>query len=94
MSLVNPDFNNIFDYDKIKILFNPFTLKTNRVRGRVNTTFNNISVILWRSVLLVEETTVPVENHQPAASHSQILSHNVVWSTPRHEWYSNSQLQW
>jgi hypothetical protein len=28
-----------------------------------NTTFNNISVILWRSVLLVEETGVPGENH-------------------------------
>jgi len=25
-----------------------------------NTTFNNISVISWRSVLLVEETRVPV----------------------------------
>ena len=34
-----------------------------------NTTFNNISVILWRSVLLVEETGVPGENHRPAASH-------------------------
>jgi len=27
------------------------------------TTFNNISVILWLSVLLVEETRVPGENH-------------------------------
>jgi len=34
-----------------------------------NATFNNISVILWRSVLLVEETGVPVENHQPAIRH-------------------------
>jgi hypothetical protein len=25
--------------------------------------FNNISVILWQSVLLVEETEVPEENH-------------------------------
>jgi hypothetical protein len=32
-----------------------------------NATFNNISVISWRSVLLVEETRVPGEkNHQPA----------------------------
>jgi hypothetical protein len=31
-----------------------------------NATFNNISVISWRSVLLVEETG---ENHRPAASH-------------------------
>jgi hypothetical protein len=28
-----------------------------------NATFNNISVILWQSVLLVEETGVPEENH-------------------------------
>ena len=37
--------------------------------------FNNISVISWRSVLLVEETG---ENHRPVASHWQTLSHNVV----------------
>jgi hypothetical protein len=43
-----------------------------------NTTFNNFSVILWWSVLLVEETGVPGENHQPVASHWQTLSHNVV----------------
>ena len=29
-----------------------------------NATFNNISVILWLSVLLVEETGIPGENHQ------------------------------
>ena len=29
-----------------------------------NTTFNNISVISWRSVLLVEETGVARENHR------------------------------
>ena len=28
-----------------------------------NATFNNISVILWQLVLLVEETGVPRENH-------------------------------
>jgi len=30
---------------------------------------NNISVISWRSVLLVEEKGIPGENHQPVASH-------------------------
>ena len=50
-----------------------------------NATFNNISVISWRSVLLVEETGVPGENHRSFASHRQTLSHNVVLSTPRHE---------
>ena len=34
-----------------------------------NATFNNISVISWRSVLLVEETGGPGENHRPVASH-------------------------
>ena len=34
-----------------------------------NTTFNNISAISCRSVLLLEEIVVPGENHRPAASH-------------------------
>jgi len=50
-------------------------------------TFNNISAILWRSVLLVEEIRVASENHWPVAS----IWHNVVSSTPCHEWDSNSQ---
>jgi len=50
-----------------------------------NATFNNISVISWWSVLLVEETGVPRENHWHVASHRQTLSHNVVLSTPCHE---------
>jgi hypothetical protein len=57
-----------------------------------NATFNSISVISWRSVLLVEETGVPRENHRPVACHLQTLSHNFVSSTPRHERDSNSQL--
>ena len=48
-----------------------------------NITFNNISVISWQSVLLMEDTGVPGENQRPAASHRQTLSHNVVQSTPR-----------
>ena len=36
-----------------------------------NATFKNISVISWRSVLLLEETGVPGENNQPAASYCQ-----------------------
>ena len=51
----------------------------NFIRVRVfNATFNNISVISWQSVLLVEETG---ENHQPATSHWQTWSHNVVVNT-------------
>jgi hypothetical protein len=32
-------------------------------------TFNNISVISWQSVLLVDETKGPAEKHLPVASH-------------------------
>ena len=46
-----------------------------------NATFNNISVISWRSVLLVEETRVPGETHPPVASHWQTLSHKVLSTT-------------
>ena len=41
-----------------------------------NATFNNISVISWQSVLLVEKTG---ENHRPVVT----LLHNVVSSTHR-----------
>ena len=34
-----------------------------------NATFNNISVILWWSVLLQEETGGPAENYRPVASY-------------------------
>jgi hypothetical protein len=42
-----------------------------------NVTFNNISVISWRSVLLVKKTI--------CQKSWQTTSHNVVSSTPRHE---------
>ena len=35
----------------------------------LNATFNNIADISWWSVLLVEETGGPEENHPPVASH-------------------------
>ena len=34
-----------------------------------NATSDNISAISWRSVLLVQETGEPEENHRPVASH-------------------------
>ena len=49
----------------------------------LNATFNNISFISWRSVLLLQETGEPGENHRVVASHCQTLSHNVVSNTPR-----------
>jgi hypothetical protein len=36
-----------------------------------NATFNNISVISYRSVLFVEETGVHRENHRPVTNHTQ-----------------------
>ena len=45
-----------------------------------NATFNNISVISRRSVLLEEETG---ENYRPVAIHWQTVSHNVVSISPR-----------
>jgi hypothetical protein len=57
-----------------------------------NAIFNNISVISWWSVLLMEETGVLDENHKPTANHRQTSSHNVVSSTLRHE--RESQLYW
>jgi hypothetical protein len=48
-------------------------------------TFNNISVISWRSLLLVEETRVPEDKTIDLLQVTdQLLSHNVVSSTPRH----------
>ena len=57
-----------------------------------NANSNSISAISWRSVLLVEEIGAPRENHRPAASHLQTLSHKVVSSTPRHQPYANWKL--
>jgi hypothetical protein len=43
-----------------------------------NATFNNISVISWRSVLFVEETGGPRENHWHVAGH--IMLYTSPWS--------------
>ena len=52
-------------------------------------TFYNISVISWRSVLLVKETVVLL--WKPQTCH-KTLSQNIVSSTSHHEWDSNSEL--
>jgi hypothetical protein len=56
-----------------------------------NATFNNISVISWQSVLLVEETGIPGENHDLSQVTDKLCNiiNNVVSSTPRHEQGSN-----
>jgi hypothetical protein len=45
-----------------------------------NVTFNNISVISWRSVLLVEETGGLGENHWPATSHIMLYRVHLAWA--------------
>ena len=56
-------------YCKILILFDYVALICVFGIMVLNVTFNNISVISWRVVLLVEEIGVPRENYQLATSH-------------------------
>ena len=53
----------------------------------INATFNNISVISWRSVLLVDEIRVP---DLPQVT-DKLYHIMFVSSTPRHEQDSNYQ---
>jgi hypothetical protein len=45
------------------------------------------------SVLLVEETGVSGENHRPAASDWQTLSHHGVSSTPRISLFGSKKIK-
>jgi len=47
----------------------------------LNAIFNNISVISYPSVLLVEETGGHGENHRPVSCHWKTWLHNVVHLT-------------
>ena len=51
--------------------FNPTAIMLGESVGLMvlNATFNNITVILWRAVILVKETRVPGENNRPVTSH-------------------------
>ena len=57
-----------------------------------NAIFNNISVISWRSVSLVEATRVPGENHRPAASNWQTLSYSWIEYTSPWAWFKLTML--
>ena len=46
----------------------------------LNSIFNNISAILWWSVLLLEESGVPGESHWPVSSYCQTWSHHELHS--------------
>ena len=65
-----------------KVIFNSaYSFRITNMNEYVHT-FNIISVISWRSVLLVDKTGVPWKNRRPAASHWQTLSHKDVSSKP------------
>jgi hypothetical protein len=64
---------NIFLFEWLLIKFSFMVL---------NVTFNNISVISWQSVLLVEENGVPEKTTDQQQVTDKLLSHNVVWSRP------------
>ena len=59
------DFKVLFDNIEYMDKVTPQCMVTSyRVRGMVfNATVNNISVISWETVLLVEEPGIPGENH-------------------------------
>jgi len=96
----------IMDYEKNKsyisynnlavIMFIYFKLNL-LIKGLVwlmvfNATFNNISAISWWSVLFVEETGGPGENHTPVASHK--TNFITQCCTPHPDRDLNSQHQW
>ena len=69
LKMSNPD---LFTTKEVMRVAMSFSMKSDICGVRVmgfNTTFNNISAKLWWPVLLVEETGVPRQNHQPAISH-------------------------
>jgi hypothetical protein len=47
-----------------------------------NATFNNISVITGQSIILVEDTRVPGENHQPVTSQTNNPPSKFLCSFP------------
>jgi hypothetical protein len=59
-----------------------------------NATFTNISAILWRAALLVEETGVPGENHRPATSHWQSQTKNNLLFFPCNDQWTSYAYIW
>ena len=80
----------IYDLQTVKRLILLFVYFSTSMFGWfmvLNATFNNISVISWWSLLLVEGTGVPGENHWPATTHWQTLY------LSKYNHYSNSLYQ-
>jgi hypothetical protein len=57
-----------------------------------NVTFNNISVVSWRSVLLLEENRVPGENHRPAEVTDKL--YHIILYQVHHELDLNFSGDW
>jgi len=78
--------NNLFILIWIRTLFQGSQIYLDHLRGMVfNATFNIISVISWRPVLLVEESGLLGENHQPVASidklyHIMLYRVHLAWT--------------
>ena len=76
----------VLDWTSTKLVLRSISINIsiqNSIRVKVfDATFNNISVISWPLVLLVEETG---QHHGPTASNWQTLSHNALSCTHRHE---------
>ena len=88
--LASLQYNEICVYWSITVITEPILQQNGDRVMMFNATFNNISAISCRSVVLVEETGRPGENHWPVTSHGQTLSHNVVSGTPCPDRDSNS----
>jgi hypothetical protein len=67
LSEIKVDTDNITQWDQ------SWYWQYHSLRSKVDTDNITNSVISWRSILLVEETGVPGENHRPVASHWQTL---------------------
>jgi hypothetical protein len=76
-------FNNNFSSISAKLsyilTYNKYKVLSEYIVGLVIfmvfiATFNNISALSWRSVLLMKETGIPGENQRPVASHGQTLN--------------------
>ena len=74
--ILSPEIK-IFRMSCFSVLYFLHYLKSSGVMV-FNATFNNTSVISWRSVLLVDETGVPEENHRPVTDELyHIMLHQV-----------------
>jgi hypothetical protein len=61
------------------VFFTALPFLSENIKSQIySTIIDTMGQIFPVGILLLEETGVPEENHEPAASHRQTLSHNVV----------------